>query len=177
MIKAWHSLGVMHSQNLKKTFSTQERKAALLAMNAFIQSLSQGKNKHKYYLQDCLKLLTIIFDYAEDKTVSDEFLKNFVKVSPDGWIDVVPQIIARLYTKKQKGNTLCTLLREMLLKISEEHPQAVIYPLIFAARSKTKERKEPAEAILDEIKKKNPQLCEEATMISTELCKTAIKLK
>lgn len=64
LIKGWHTLGVMHSQNLKGVFNVQERKSALLAMNAFIESLAQGKSKHKYFLQDCLKLMTIIFQYS-----------------------------------------------------------------------------------------------------------------
>lgn len=115
LIKGWHSLGVMHAENLKKTFSVQERKSALMAMKAFIESLAQGKSKHKYFLQDCLKLMTIVFEYSEDKAIYDEFLKSFGRVSPDGWIDVVPQIIARLY---KKGPTLCVLLKELLLKIS-----------------------------------------------------------
>lgn len=60
----------------------------------------------------------------------------------------MPQIIARLYTKNKKGSTLYALLKELLLRVGEEHPQAVIYPLIFAAKSKSKERKDPAETIL-----------------------------
>ena len=141
-------MGVMHSQNLKGSFSPAELKSALLAMKAFIQSLAQGRSKHKYFLQDCLKLMTIIFEYSEDKSISEEFLNTFGRIGTDGWIDVVPQIIARLYTKNKKGSALSVVLREMLLRISENHPQAVIYPLIFATRSKTKERREPAQAIL-----------------------------
>lgn len=72
---------------------------------------------------------------------------------------------------------MSSLLRELLLYIGEQHPQALIYPLIFAAKSKTKDRREPALAILKRIQERDYEICSQAELISTELGKAAIKLK
>jgi hypothetical protein len=55
--------------------------------------------------------MTLVFEHSEDKKISDEFRDSFRRVVPEGWIDVIPQIIARLYTKNKRSNNLSNLLR------------------------------------------------------------------
>ncbi len=63
-----------------------------------------GTNTNKYFLQDCLKLMTLVFENSDkDKKIADEFMSNFRRIPPYGWIDVVPQLIARLYNKNKKS--------------------------------------------------------------------------
>lgn len=98
--------------------------------------------------------MTLVFEYSEDRRIADEFMASFRRVAPEGWIEVIPQIIARLYNKNKRSYNLSNLLRELLLYVGEQHPQALIYPLIFASKSKIKDRREPAQAILKRIQER-----------------------
>lgn len=90
-------------------------KNALQALKAFFKSLELGTNNHKYFLQDCLKLMTLVFEYYEDNKIADEFKSSFRRVAPEGWIEVIPQIIARLYSKNKKSSNLSNNLLQSLL--------------------------------------------------------------
>jgi hypothetical protein len=64
LIKGWHMLGVMHVEALQAGKGESDAKSALQALKAFFKSLELGTSSHKYFLQDCLKLMTLIFEYS-----------------------------------------------------------------------------------------------------------------
>ena len=57
------------------------------------------------------------------------------------------------------------------------HPQALIYPLTVACKSKNQIRRVAVLKILDDMKTHSPTLVNEALLISEELKRTAILLK
>jgi FKBP12-rapamycin complex-associated protein len=137
------------------------------AVTGFLKSISLGfKSEHisRYLFQDLLRVLKLIFDYADKNTkVAEIFEESYALIDSRAWIEVVPQIIARISTDKIY---LKRLLQELLIKISREHPQALIYPLTIACQAKSFSRKNTALRILDEITKIQPKLVEQASLVS-----------
>ena len=82
-------------------------------------------------LQDTLRLLTLWFDYGNKK---DEYecLSDGIKHTPfDIWLQVIPQLIARIDTNKAN---VAKLIHNLLIEIGRVHPQALVYRLILASK-------------------------------------------
>ena len=86
---------------------------------------------------------------------------------------MIPQLIARIDIKELK---IKQLLIDLLERLSQKYPQALIYSLSVSKKSKTSERKESAEAMLNKLKLTQGVLIEQANMVSEELIRAAILL-
>ncbi|EEY63442.1 uncharacterized protein PITG_22548 [Phytophthora infestans T30-4] len=53
-------------------------------------------------------------------------VEGFQEASVDTWLDVIPQLIARIDTPNPKTSEL---LHDLLSRIGQAHPQALIYPI------------------------------------------------
>jgi len=51
---------------------------------------------------------------------------GFNQLSIDTWLNVIPQIIARI---NMSDDTIRQSVHNLLLRIGQEHPQALVYPL------------------------------------------------
>lgn len=69
----------------------------------------------------------------------------------EGWINVVPQMIAQLFQPNEETNFI-KLLKMLLRNIGSQHPESVLFSLNFAAKSKIAERTRPANEIIAFIK-------------------------
>lgn len=101
--KTWHSSAILHLDAAKffKDSKDLEEGHISEAMHSLIKSISLGENSShisKYIFQDTLRLLSIIFSYGEIKEIYKKFSENFKQIGIKVWIEVVPQIIARLST-------------------------------------------------------------------------------
>jgi|TARA_B110001450_G_C17485417_1_gene426009 FKBP12-rapamycin complex-associated protein len=67
-------------------------------------------------------------------------------------------------------------LIDLLERLSQKYPQALIYSLSVSKKSQTKERRESAEAMLNKLKLTQSTLIEQANMVSEELIRAAILL-
>jgi|TARA_B110000285_G_scaffold219715_1_gene270626 FKBP12-rapamycin complex-associated protein len=86
---------------------------------------------------------------------------------------VIPQLIARIDIKEVMTKQA---LIDLLERLSQKYPQALIYSLSVSKKSQTKERRESAEAMLNKLKLTQSTLIEQANMVSEELIRAAILL-
>ncbi|KAJ3911268.1 FAT domain-containing protein [Lentinula edodes] len=96
--------------------------------------------------QDTLRLLTLWFRFGSNEIVSNVIIQGFAKVSVDNWLEVIPQIIARIQTRTPP---IKQAIHNILVDIGKHHPQALIYPLIVASKSPSQSRADVASDILN----------------------------
>lgn len=66
------------------------------------------------------------------------------------------------------------LVKQVVIDIAKSHPQAIVYALTAATKSKNQQRCKVAEEILQLISEEKPTFVEEARMISDEFIRCAI---
>jgi FKBP12-rapamycin complex-associated protein len=93
------------------------------------------------------------------------------EVSLDTWLEVLIQLIARLPTGRPQTDEL---LQDILRRVGEQHPQALVYPLTVASNSSREIRREAARGIMSDLRKLNSILVSEADLVSNELIRSAI---
>ncbi|KAG8710611.1 phosphatidylinositol kinase- protein kinase tor1 [Ceratobasidium sp. 394] len=138
------------------------------AMQGFFRSIELRKNTS---LQDSLRLLTMWFKYGAHPDVHKDMAEGISALPADTWLEVIPQIIARIQTPSP---LIRRLINNLLLGVGQAHPQALIYPLSVASRSTSMARKQAAMAILERMRTQNNILVEEALSVSQELIRVAI---
>ena len=122
-------------------------------------------------LQDVLRLLHLWFKFGHIREVKRALQNAFDEISVRTWLDVIPQIVARLHTGRPKVRQL---IFHLLKKIGKEHPQALVHPLTVASKSRSEIREKAAQAILNEIKQHSELLVKQANMVGDELIRIAI---
>lgn len=112
-------------------------------------------------------------------------LEEGIKDTPkEIWLQVIPQLIARIDTTKQY---VAKLIYKLLIDFGRVHPQALVYRLILASKCNTKftnynpgyldannSTKNIASNILQSLKEHNNTLVEQAKIVSEELIRMAI---
>ncbi|CAD7080067.1 unnamed protein product [Hermetia illucens] len=185
--KAWHSWAYMNFkvvqtqkqqlQDQQSAISEQVRaqkekmiisQYAVLAVDGFFRSINLLKGNS---LQDTLRLLTLWFDYGHYPEVYDALVVGMKLIEINTWLQVIPQLIARIDTHR---NLVGQLIHQLLIDIGKSHPQALVYPLTVASKSASILRKNAADKILDSMRKHSPVLVEQAMMCSEELIRVAI---
>uniref|UniRef100_A0A6B2FWP2 Serine/threonine-protein kinase mTOR (Trinotate prediction) n=1 Tax=Myxobolus squamalis TaxID=59785 RepID=A0A6B2FWP2_MYXSQ len=138
------------------------------AVSAFFKSIKFcGKNS----FQDTLRLLTLWFEFGEYQEVYDSLIDNIKNVKIDNWLQVLPQLIARIDTPKHKVRRM---IQHLLVKVGNHHPQAFIYPLMVSSKSVNDIRSSVVREVLNSVSIHYPGLVEQATMISNELIRVSI---
>ncbi|KAF9047130.1 phosphatidylinositol 3-kinase [Hymenopellis radicata] len=122
-------------------------------------------------LQDTLRILTLWFKFGGHPDVAQIIALGFAKVGVDNWLEVIPQIIARIQTPH---TTIRRHIHNVLVIIGRNHPQAMIYPLTVASKSSSKVRSDGALEILSHLQERHATIVEQAVMISHEIIRVAI---
>lgn len=185
--KAWHSWAYMnfkvvqsqappssaledigmatHRNRIEKSLITQY---AVPAVEGFFRSINllQGNS-----LQDTLRLLTLWFEYGQYTEVYDALVDGMKVIEINTWLQVIPQLIARIDTHR---NLVGQLIHQLLIDIGKQHPQALVYPLTVASKSASIARKRAAHKILNSISDHSTILVQQALMCSEELIRVAI---
>lgn len=138
------------------------------SIQGFFRSISLS---HGNSLQDTLRLLTLWFKYGHHEDAYQAISEGFNDISIDTWLQVIPQVIARIHSPSASVRHLIHLL---LAAVGKEHPQALIYPVTVASKSQSSMRSGSAKAILDKMRQHSPNLVEQAQMVSEELIRVAI---
>jgi FKBP12-rapamycin complex-associated protein len=140
------------------------------AVQGFVRSiaLSAGAN-----LQDTLRLLTLWFNYGADKQVELALIDGFNTLPIDTWLQVIPQLIARIHSPI---SAVRRLLHQLLIRVGKEHPQALVFPLTVASKSQSAPRtNNAADLILKEMRQQaSAALVDQALLVSQELIRVAI---
>lgn len=173
--KAWHSWALanfevishyeMKGENTSKSLLTNH---VVPAINGFFRSvaLSSGNS-----LQDTLRLLTLWFKYGYQQDVHAAIGDGLASVSIDTWLQVIPQLIARIHAPSANVRRL---IHQLLSDVGKQHPQALIYPLTVASKSQSAARKSAANLILDKMRQHSAALVDQAILVSQELIRVAI---
>ena len=97
--------------------------------------------------------------------------KAFNSVSIDTWLEVIPQLIARI---NQPSPKVRQAVHRLLAEVGKAHPQALVYPLTVAMKSTVARRSHSATQIMDSMRTHSPVLVEQADLVSNELIRVAV---
>ncbi|KAJ6237501.1 serine/threonine-protein kinase mtor [Anaeramoeba flamelloides] len=115
----------------EKNQNINQKKIHLIAtIKGFFQSIRL--RRHDSSIQDTLRILTLWFRYGSYGEVIQTLVNEFKTVSVDIWLQVIPQLIARVNTSQA---SVRNLLHELLNQIGKIHPQTLVFPLTVASRS------------------------------------------
>lgn len=163
--KAWHALAYM---SYEAVLFHNVRHYTIPAIRSFFRSIALSNGNS---LQDTLRLLTLWFDNPTDSKVNEAFSIGMKKVPVETWLQVLPQLIARVHNPKNQVNYL---LQELLTDIGKHHPQALVYPITVAVKSHNDLRRETSVKILEGMKEHSSNLVAQAQLVSEELIRVAI---
>jgi FKBP12-rapamycin complex-associated protein len=153
------------------------------ALRGFFRSITLGSAES---IQDLLRLLTLWFRYGGEPAVEQAVLEGFDAVDIDMWLDVLPQIIARISSPSPRVRSS---VQKLLLRVGRKHPQALIYPLAVASHEASEMaaaappdaqedsftgRGQNAVRILSAMRAHCDTLVEQALLVSTELIRVSI---
>ena len=192
--KAWHSWAVMnfeaclfHRHQQQQLSSNQQpgndnasknaggilspqmiSKYAVPALKGFVRSITLSKGNS---LQDTLRLLTLLFDYGHQSDMYEALHEGIRTIEIDNWLQVIPQLIARIDTPRP---LVSRLIHQLLADLGKHHPQALVYSLTVACKSNNAARRNAANKILNKIREHSEVLVNQALMVSDELIRVAI---
>ncbi|KAJ1558413.1 phosphatidylinositol kinase- protein kinase tor1, partial [Cladochytrium tenue] len=126
--------------------------------NALQDELSEGNS-----LQDTLRLLTLWFKYGHQKEVTDAIAEGFGTTNIDVWLQVIPQLIARIHAPSLHVRNL---IHKLLIDIGKAHPQALVYSLTVASKSQSEARKDAAVLIIEQMRSHSSILVEQVCVIT-----------
>lgn len=144
------------------------------ALNGYFRAIFLSKNHPSAnVLQDILRLLTLWFDHGSRADVDAAMHRGFETVSVETWLEVIPQLIARIHTPTLE---IKEFLQTLLIKVGRAHPQALVYPLTVAAKSASVNRRKSAQNILKVLRENSEtaKLIDHAQLVSNELIRVAI---
>ena len=98
------------------------------ALKCFIKSVTFTKRENKFFFEDCLKILNLISMAQTTDSLIDELKTNFINIPSEGLIEIIPQLIARLDHQNVKYKDL---MKDIIIFIGREHPQTLLFPLIY----------------------------------------------
>ena len=133
--------------------------------------MSISLSKASSTLQDTLRLLTLWFRHGHNAEVSAALVEGFPRVSMNTWLEVIPQLIARI---NQTSARVRQGVQKLLADVGKVHPQALVYPLTVAMKSEVKGRAESARAVMDKLRSHSPVLVDQAQTVSKELIRVAV---
>ncbi|KAJ3037894.1 phosphatidylinositol kinase- protein kinase tor1 [Rhizophlyctis rosea] len=173
--KAWHAWALANFEALSHYEKRHDNIPAHLLVNhvvpsvqGFFRSIALSKGNS---LQDTLRLLTLWFKYGFQQDVNIAIGEGFNTVTIDTWLQVIPQLIARIHTPSPHVRRL---IHQLLSDVGKEHPQALVYSLTVASKSQSVPRKKAALAIIDKMQMHSATLVEQALLVSQELIRVAI---
>ncbi len=177
--KAWHSWALANFEVVTSITSQADREIAHVPMNiindhvvpaiqGFFKSISLSSGSS---LQDTLRLLTLWFAHGGNPEVNTAVTEGFATVTVDTWLEVIPQLIARI---NQPNARVRQSIHNLLTEVGRAHPQALVYPLTVAMKSSMTRRSRSAALIMENMRQHSPKLVEQADLVSQELIRVAV---
>lgn len=171
--KAWHAWAYMNFESVLFYQQQEETPGQLTpytvtAVEGFFHSIKLSRGSS---LQDTLRLLTLWFDFGHLSEVCEAVEEGIKIIEINTWLQVIPQLIARIDTPRLPVGRL---IHHLLMDIGKSHPQALVYPLTVASKSTSAARRDAANKILASMCEHSPVLVEQAVLVSDELIRVAI---
>lgn len=178
--KAWHAWALANFE-IVQTLSTKNEgqlsradhasviEHVVPAVHGFFKSIALSAGSS---LQDTLRLLTLWFTHGGSADVSQAVTDGFANVSIDTWLEVIPQLIARI---NQPNKRVQLAVQNLLADVGRAHPQALVYPLTVAMKSAQNTRRSRSAAqIMDSMRQHSANLVAQADTVSHELIRVAV---
>lgn len=176
--KAWHAWALANFE-VVTSLTSGDREATdvphyivsehvVPAVKGFFRSIALSSSSS---LQDTLRLLTMWFAHGSHQEVTHSVTQGIASVSVDTWLEVIPQLIARI---NQPNRLVREGIHNLLVEIGRAHPQALVYPLTVSMKSDVGNRSRSAAKIMEAMKQHSPKLVEQAGLVSHELIRIAV---
>ncbi|CAG8961215.1 hypothetical protein HYFRA_00013271 [Hymenoscyphus fraxineus] len=179
--KAWHAWALANFEIVQSMNASLDRNRDVIvppdvlvshvvpAIRGFFKSISLS---HSSSLQDTLRLLTLWFSHGGSLEVNTAVSEGFTSVSVDTWLEVIPQLIARI---NQPNHRVRQSIHTLLSDVGRAHPQALVYPLTVAMKSGPNTRRSrSAVQIMDSMRQHSAKLVSQADIVSHELIRVAV---
>ncbi|KAI1388148.1 FAT-domain-containing protein [Hypoxylon trugodes] len=178
--KAWHAWALANFEIVQALTPPGDRNApradasiiinhVVPAVQGFFKSIALSSGSS---LQDTLRLLTLWFAHGGSSEVNAAVTQGFGTVSVDTWLEVIPQLIARI---NQPNTRVRQSIHNLLADVGRNHPQALVYPLTVAMKSaQSSRRSKSAALIMDSMRAHSAKLVEQADTVSHELIRVAV---
>lgn len=177
--KAWHAWALANFDVVTSLTSGTDSESAdvppslvsdhvVPAIRGFFKSIELTSTST---LQDTLRLLTLWFGHGTHPEVNTAITEGVATVSVDTWLEVIPQLIARI---NQQSPRVRQLIHNLLCEVGKAHPQALVYPLTVSIKSDAQRRSRSAVQIMENIRQHSPKLVEQADLVSRELIRIAV---
>ena len=121
-------------------------------------------------LEDTLRLFMLWVEHGTRKIVEDCIKEGVKTISPETWLEIAPQLIARLDLDDNVGR----LIKQLMIDVAKAHPHGLIYPLIAATESKNEIRATAAIEILSVVSETKFLIVQQGQMLNKELIRCAI---
>ena len=177
--KAWHSWALANFEVIQSKSAQAKRQSSRIpstavvdhvvpAVQGFLKSIALSSASS---LQDTLRLLTLWFAYGGEHEVNTAVIEGFSDVSVDTWLEVIPQLIARI---NQSNSRVRASIHRLLAEVGKAHPQALVYPLTVTMKSNASQRSQSARGIMEKMREHSPILVDQADLVSHELIRVAV---
>ena len=177
--KAWHAWALANFEVVTAMTPQAHRETSILphqtimdhvvpAIQGFFKSIALSSSSS---LQDTLRLLTLWFAHGGDPEVNTAVAEGFATVTIDTWLEVIPQLIARI---NQPNPRVRASIHRLLAEVGKAHPQALVYPLTVAMKSNVTRRSHSAAQIMESMRQHSPELVDQADLVSQELIRVAV---
>ncbi|WPH02862.1 Hypothetical protein R9X50_00573000 [Acrodontium crateriforme] len=177
--KAWHAWALANFEVVTSMTANADRDSAdvptviidehvVPAIRGFFKSIALSSSSS---LQDMLRLLTLWFAHGKHQQVTHSVTQGITSVSVDTWLEVIPQLIARI---NQPNRIVREAIHNLLVDVGRAHPQALVYPLTVSMKSDVTSRSRSAGRIMEAMRQHSPDLVEQAGLVSHELVRIAV---
>ncbi|KAF2097118.1 FAT-domain-containing protein [Rhizodiscina lignyota] len=177
--KAWHAWALANFEVVTSLTSAREKETAdvppniihdhvVPAIHGFFHSIALSSTSS---LQDALRLLTLWFAHGGHPEVNQAVTEGVGTVSVDTWLEVIPQLLARI---NQPNPKVRQSIHKLLMDLGRAHPQALVFPLTVAVNSDMSKRSRSAMQLMEAMRQHSPILVEQAELVSRELIRIAV---
>lgn len=177
--KAWHAWALANFEVVNSMTMGGDREAADIApsvimdhvvpaIQGFFKSIALSSSSS---LQDTLRLLTLWFAHGSHHEVISAVTEGVGTVSVNTWLEVIPQLIARI---NQPHPRVRQSVHNLLCEVGRAHPQALVFPLTVSIKSEVGRRSRSAYQIMESLRQHSPKLVEQADLVSHELIRIAV---
>ncbi|KAF2473283.1 uncharacterized protein BDR25DRAFT_257609 [Lindgomyces ingoldianus] len=177
--KAWHSWALANFEVVNSITSQADRETTEIpsnvvhdhvvpAIHGFFKSIALSSSSS---LQDTLRLLTLWFSHGGLPEVNRTVTEGTKSVPIDTWLEVIPQLLARI---NQPNPTVRQSIHQLLIEVGKAHPQALVFPLTVSMKSDVSRRSRSAKELMEAMREHSPRLVEQADLVSNELIRIAV---
>jgi FKBP12-rapamycin complex-associated protein len=138
------------------------------AIEGFFKSISLSSSSS---LQDTLRVLTLWFAHGSYPEVNTAITEGITTVKVDTWLEVIPQLLARI---NQPNQRVRSSIHKLINEVGRAHPQAMVFPLTVSMKSDISKRSRSAALLMDAMRQHSPTLVEQADLVSHELIRIAV---